>query len=412
MSDKRDDTCVGTLHPDNAVMTNCCEDRSVALAHHWLVAMRGGERVLAALAGMFPNAPIHTLIADWRDEQAPPWAADRIRTSWLQKLTWIPNVQRWALPLLPMAARGLDTADSDLVICSDAATVKAIRTRPDAIKICYCHSPMRYVWDLYDEYRRAAGPLGKLGLSCFARRVRSADRTAAQTVTAFAANSRCVADRIARAYGQPSVVIPPPVETDEPTNGQPAEDFYLVVAEQVAYKRTDLAVEACTRLGRRLVVIGQGPELRRLRRLAGPSVELMGWQPEEVVRDHLRRCRALLFCGLEDFGIVPVEAQAAGRPVIAYEGGGALETVVSGQSGLFFTPRTADALVEAILRFEADGVAWSPEQIRKHAEQFSVARFCERFERFLAWCIEQHDAGGTAQVRSAMNDIEPDAFLR
>lgn len=367
--------------------------------------------MLAVLADMFPDAPIHTLLADWRDAQTFPWPNGRIHVSWLQRLAWIPHVQRRVLPLLPLAARGLNATDSEIVICSDAATVKAIRTRPDAVKICYCHSPMRYVWDLYDEYRGSAGALARIGLTCSAPWVRRADRAAAQTVTAFVANSRCVSDRIARSYGQPSVVIPPPVNTDREVNERSIGDFYLVVGEQVAYKRNHLAVEACTRLGRRLVVIGQGPELDRLRRRAGPTVELMGWQPEDVVRDHMRRCRALLFCGLEDFGMVPVEAQAAGRPVIAYGEGGVLETVVSGRSGLFFTPQTADALVEAIQRFESQGVAWSPLEIHHHAQQFSITRFSERFERFLAWCLDRFDSGGEARLRAAMKDVDRDAFL-
>ena len=383
---------------------------SVALAHHWLMSMRGGEKTLAVLADMFPEAPIYSLLARW-DQLDRPLEPGRVTCSWLQRYAWIPHLQRRSLPLLFPAARSLDASAHEVVICSDAASIKAIRTRPEALKICYCHSPMRYVWDLYDDYYAQAGLTGRLGLRLFAKRVRRADRRAADTVTAFIANSRHVTDRIRRCYDRPSVVIPPPVDTACSCNHLPPEDFYLVVAEQVGYKRTDLAIDACTRLGRPLVVIGTGPLLDEARRRAGPTVRVLGWQNDDVVRDHFRRCRALLFCGQEDFGMVPVEAQAAGRPVIAFGAGGAMETISEGRTGLFFDHQTPESVMETIQRFEAAADLWPAERIREHARKFSIERFRKRFLAFYNWCLARHGEGGPQAVRDAMRSIDLDAFL-
>jgi len=372
--------------------------------------MRGGEKTLAVLAAMFPDARIYTLLARW-DQLDPALRARRIDVSWLQRLVWIPDLQRKALPVLAAAARSLDATAHDVVICSDAATIKAIRTRPDALKLCYCHTPMRYVWDLREAYYASAGPVGRVGLRLFAERLRQADRRAAERVTAFIANSRHVADRVRRSYNRPSVVIPPPVDTDYPPNDQPPEDFYLVVAEQVAYKRTDLAVEACNRLARRLVVIGTGPLLSEMRRRSGRLVRALGWQDDAVVRDHLRRCRAVLFCGEEDFGMVPVEAQAAGRPVIAFKAGGALETVVENRSGIFFDDQQVESVIEAVERFESADSLWTPSQIQAHAAQFSIGRFRQRFGRFYQWCRRRYQTGGPNRVREAMATIDREAFI-
>jgi glycosyltransferase involved in cell wall biosynthesis len=383
---------------------------SVALAHHWLVTMRGGEKALAAIAEAFPSAPIYTLLS--RPEQLEDSLRNRqIITSWLQRFGWISGVQRYALPLLPSAARSLDASNHDVVICSDAAIIKAIRTRDDALKICYCYSPMRYLWDLYDEYYAHSGIMGRIGLKLFAEPVRRADLKAAETVSAFVAISRFVADRIRRAYNQPSVIIPPPGVTDYPPNIEPPEDFYLVVGEHVPYKRNDLAIDACTQAGKRLVVIGGGPLLNAMRTRAGKTVEVLGWQPDTVVRDYMRRCRALLFCGQEDFGIVPVEVQAAGRPVIAYGSGGILETVVEGGSGVFFKEQSVGNLIEALERFETSESLWPSAQIQEHARQFDIGQFHQRFTRFYDWCISIYQASGPGGVRQAMAAVGPDSFL-
>lgn len=381
----------------------------VALAHHWLMSMRGGEKMLAVLAGLFPEAPIYALLAN-RDQLDPGLARRELRLSALQRLNWIPDLQRKALPLLACAARSLDATEFDTVICSDAAIIKAIRTRPDALKICYCHTPMRYVWDLYDDYYRQAGPIGRTGLRLFAERLRRADRQAAETVDLFIANSRCVAERIRRNYGRPSIVIPPPVDVGFPPPVEHPDDYYLVVSELVPYKRVDLAVDACSRLNRPLVVIGTGPLLADLRRRAGSCVRILGWQDDTVVRDHLRRCRAFLFCGQEDFGLTPVEAMAAGRPVIAFRAGGALETVVEDATGLFFDAQTPECLAEAILSFESrlasPGEFWPAARIQEHAQLFSVENFRRRFTDVYEWAVRQYRAGGRQLLTERLCEID------
>lgn len=395
----------------------------IALAHHWLMSMRGGEKLLATLAEMFPDAPIYALLAN-RDQLGASLATRDLRLSPLQRLNWIPNLQRKALPFMARAARALDATDYDVVICSDAAIIKAIRTRSDALKICYCHTPMRYVWDLYGDYYQQSGPIGRLGLRLFAERLREADRQAADSVDVFVANSKCVAERIRRNYGRSSVVIPPPVDVEFPPPVETPDDYYLVVSELVHYKRVDLAVDACTKLNRRLVVIGTGPLMGELRRRAGSCIKMLGWQNDSVARDHFRRCRAFLFCGEEDFGLTPVEAMAAGRPVIAYRAGGATETVVEGGTGLFFDAQTPQHLVDAILRFESvtqpgahpsapggettappDPVRmkraglWPAGRIQEHARSFGAEVFRHRFERFYQQTLQKHHSAGRAGVR-------------
>jgi glycosyltransferase involved in cell wall biosynthesis len=250
-----------------------------------------------------------------------------------------------------------------------------------------------------------------MGLRLSAKHVRRADLDAAASVDVFIANSRHVADRIKRNYGRPSVVLHPPVDVDFPCATPEPGEFYLVLSELVHYKRVELAVDACTRLHRPLVVVGTGPRLNDLRRRAGSCVQLLGWQSDEVVRDHLRRCRALLFCGEEDFGLTPVEAMAAGRPVIAYRAGGATETVLDGRTGLFFDEQTVTQLENAIHRFEqlqsgpptsfnSSGL-WSPAQIQEHAASFSIEAFRLGFERFYRWALEEYRSGGCQSVRAA-----------
>ncbi len=392
-------------------MLEALTHRRVALSHHWLTGMRGGEKTLQHIAELVGEAPLFCLLA------VPELLSDELReraihTSFLDRLPGARRRYRMLLPLMPMAAGRMDLTGYDVVICSDAAVAKGMTCHADALKLCYCHSPMRYVWDLYAEHRREAGRLGGLVLAASVRWLRRWDRTAAETVSAFVANSFNVRNRIRRSYGRASVVIYPPADLiGSPAEADP-EDFYLVVSELVGYKRVDLAVEACTRLKRPLTVIGQGPQMARLRRLAGPTVSLLGYQDDDVVRDHMRRCRALLFCGEEDFGLTPVEAQSFGRPVIAYGRGGACETVLDGRTGLWFHHPSHESVVDAIDRFERSGEPlWPPERIAAHARRFDAARFRERLGRFLEWCLDGHDRDGPAGVARAMESLPADHFL-
>lgn len=354
---------------------------SAVLTHHWLVRPRGGERVLAALCQLAPGAPIYTLVhdpaglgGDW-----PP-----IHTSPLQKLPGAPRHYPKLLPIMNWAARRVRLPPVDLVICSDAAIAKAMRADPRSRVICYCHSPMRYAWDppISAEYARALPwPLRPLW-PLVTRAVRRADLAAARRVDQFVANSRHVAERIRRWYGRESVVIHPPVDLPAAPFVSPGrEAFYLCVGYHVAYKRLDLAIDACQALGRRLVIIGDGPDIRRFesRRARDPqlalNVTLLGWQPPETINDHYRRAAALLFPGEEDFGMVPVEAMAHGCPVIAYGVGGATETVVPGITGVLFREPTAAALADAML--SAERLRFDPRAMYAHALQFSRSRFLE-----------------------------------
>jgi len=269
----------------------------------------------------------------------------------------------------------------DLVLCSDAAIAKAMRADPRSKVVCYCHSPLRYVWDLTDDYRRdVPAPLRPLwGPLC--RRVRAADRRAAERVDLFIANSRHVAKRIKQHYGRDAVVVHPPVDLPTPPTSGPRADFYLCVGYHAAYKRLDLAIEASRRLGRRLVVVGEGPDTARLRTPGNSHVAWLGWQPSSFIEDHYRRAAGLLFPGEEDFGIVPVEAMAHGCPVIAYGVGGATETVIDGQTGVLFEPQTVDSLAVAMGR--AAQIPFNAAIMYQHAEHFGKPRFLQELRAVL-----------------------------
>jgi len=354
---------------------------TAVLTHHWLVRVRGGEKVLQALCELLPGSPIYTLVHD------PIGIGDgwpEVRTSLLQ---WLPGAKKHypkMLALLALAARAVRLPPVDLVVCSDAAIAKAMRPDGRSKVVCYCHSPMRYAWD--EDMRREYGRTLPLALrapflisTALARRI---DARGARRVDQFVANSRHVAERIRRYYGREAMVVHPPVDLPAAPITGAREDFYLCVGHHVPYKRLDLALAACERLDRCLVVIGDGPDVERLRSRAGPVVEWVGWQSASVINDYYRRAAGLLFPGEEDFGIVPVEAMAHGCPVIAYGVGGATETVVDGQTGVLFQPQTADALVAAMQR--ATSMSFDAVVMHRHTQRFSRARFVREMRVVLA----------------------------
>jgi glycosyltransferase involved in cell wall biosynthesis len=391
----------------------------VALVHHWLVAHRGGERVLAEIAALFPDAPIHTLFLD--PAAMPPALARRdVRPSFLDPLR---RHHREALPLHPLGVASLDLRGCDLVVTSDAACVKAVRVPRDALHLCYCHTPMRFAWGdrrLYAEQGvpRALRPLapGLLAL------LRALDRAGARRVDAFATNSAAVADRIRACYGRAATVIPPPVDLDTftPDPSIPREDFYLCVGELVPYKRFDRAIEAFAASGRRLVVVGDGPERDRLRARAAPNVELPGAVSEPALVDLYRRCRAFVVPGEEDFGIAALEAMACGAPVIALAAGGATETVVgpvldaggragvwpAAPTGVLFARGDPRGLAAAVEYFEAETQRIDARACAARAAAFSPRSFRQSFAR---WVGDALSAARGSRARARDSAAPPDS---
>lgn len=360
----------------------------VALVHDWLTGMRGGERCLEVFCELFPEADLYTLL-HVPGSVSPVIENRRVVTSFIQRLPGAERRYRHYLPLFPAAVRAFDLAGYDLVLSSSHAVAKSVRVPPGARHVCYCFTPMRYLWDLYDDYFGArAGLATRVLMPPVAAWLRRWDRATAAGVHHFVAISRFVADRIRRAYGRDADVIYPPVDVSRFRLDETPGEFYLVVSALTPYKRVDLAVEACNRLGRRLLVVGSGPEERRLRALAGPTVELLGWRDDALTAELYARCRALLFPPLEDFGIAPLEAMAAGRPVIAFGQGGARETVVppgegDAPTGLFFDHQTVEDLVDAIRHLESGAIQFEPKALRRRAEGFDRPLFKERMQTYL-----------------------------
>jgi len=362
----------------------------VAIVHYWLVTMRGGEKVVEELCRMYPQADIFTLVCD-REKLSPLLQSKRIFTSFLQRIPGARKHYQKMLPLMPFALESLDLQAYDLVISSESGPAKAIVARPDALHVCYCHSPMRYIWDHYQVYRRDLGRIGKLVMAIAAPPLRMWDVTTAARVDAFVANSAHVARRIRRVYNRDATVIHPPVAVDDFEPVAERGDFYLCAGQLVAYKRVDIAVRAFTEMGKRLVVIGEGAQMAELKKIAGPTIEFLGFQPFAVLKDRLARCRALVFPGEEDFGILPVEAMASGRPVIAFDSGGARETVTSPRFGVMFAEQTSASLSDAVTRFEQREDSFDPVEIRRHAEDYSAAVFQKRMRSFIDDRLRERD---------------------
>ena len=369
----------------------------VALVHDWLTGMRGGEKCLEVLCQAFPDATLHTLIHR-RGATSPSIEAMDIRPSPLQRLPGVHDHYRKLLPLMPLAARSWRPRGVDLVVSLSHCVAKAVRPPRGVPHVCYCFTPMRYAWDGRDAYLEswADRPIRRALAGSLLDGLRRWDRASAARVGHFVAISETIRGRIDRCYGRESRVIPPPVDAEFYTPSvEPREPFYLVVSALVPYKKVDQAVLACTATGRELVVIGSGPERARLERLAGPSVRFLGWQPDEVIRDHYRRCRALLFPGEEDFGIVPVEALACSAPVIALDAGGAAETVAPGVGWLYPTPTPA-ALLAAIDAWEFAGRPHNPALARTHAEGYALPVFRRRLLGHLAEILAGRPGGHEA----------------
>jgi glycosyltransferase involved in cell wall biosynthesis len=365
------------------------QSERVILVHDWLTGMRGGEKVLEVLCRRWPTAPLYTLLHK-RGSCSAAIENRPIVTSFLQSLPRVERYYRYTLPLMPWAVRWPLPA-CDLVFSSSHCVAKGVPVPAGATHLCYCHTPMRYAWHMQDAYFRKGGWRGprKWLAEKILARLRAWDRRTAAGVTHFIANSQIVRQRIRECYGRDAVVIHPPVDTEFYCPAEvERENYYLILSAFAPYKRLDLALEACKKLGRKLVVIGSGQDEKKLRTLAGADIQFLGWQPDAVLRDHLRRCRALLFPGEEDFGIVPVEAQACGTPVIAFGRGGATETVVpwprSGATGVWFDEQTPECLAAGLEQFEQARDGFDPQRLRTHALRFRAERFEEELFGFIA----------------------------
>jgi glycosyltransferase involved in cell wall biosynthesis len=353
---------------------------NTALVHDWLISPIGGaEQVLQELYTLMPS-PIYTLL--WNPQAFLGHMLFNKATvipSVLQRLPWSVRLFRTYLPLFPFAIEQFDLRSYDLIVSSSHCVAKGVLTHPDQIHICYCHTPMRYAWDLSYDYLQGAGFMKRWLL----HHLRGWDVHSSHRVDHFIANSHFVKRRIRRAYGRDAQVIYPPVDTDFFQLGTNRKEFYLTVSRLVSYKKIDLVVEAFARMPHRtLIVIGDGPEMRRICKEATPNVQLLGVQPRSTVRMFYQEARALLFPGVEDFGIAPVEAMACGTPVLALRRGGCVESVVDQGTGLFFNEQTVHAICAAVDRFE-QSTLWEPERIRKHALRFRKERFHEEIHMFL-----------------------------
>jgi glycosyltransferase involved in cell wall biosynthesis len=369
----------------------------IAVVHDWLNGMRGGERVLEAILEVCPAAAIYTLFHQ-RGKVSEFIESHRIVTSWFNEIPGIYRCYRNFLPFFPAAIESLDLSGFDLVISSSHAVAKGIRAG-SATHICYCHTPMRYVWDAEADY--GFGPLRHLAVSAIRNHLRRWDCRTAAKVDHFIANSRFVQQRIEKYYGRTSEIIYPPVDTEffSPSPSTGREDFYLAAGALVPYKRLDLIVEAFNGLKRRLVIAGTGPQLNALRKVAGTNIEFRGWVTDEELRRLYRSARALVMAAREDFGIAAVEARACGCPVIAFGAGGAAETVQDGISGIIFAEQHVEDIVRAVRRFET--MTWPVEQVQRRVEMFSCENFKHRIRKFITERIQTNLDAPVREVQPA-----------
>ncbi len=365
------------------------QNERTALVHHWLLRMAGAERVTEAICNALGSPEIYCLIGD-PSRLSPSLRSRPIQPSFLQRIPGALKHHPYYAGLFPLAIELFDLSEYDLVVSSDASTAKGVITRPEACHICYCHTPMRYVWNLFHQELYRCSPILRPLVALWAHYVRLWDYSAAARVDYFIANSRAVRARIWKYYHRDAHVINPPCDVSRFRVSESQDDYYLCVGRLVGYKRFDLAVEAFNTNGKRLIVAGEGSESARLRRLARGRIDFLKWVTDDQLLELYSRCKALILPGEEDFGIAPVEAQASGRPVIAYGRGGVLDTVVPGKTGLFFLQQTPEHINAAIQQFEDSSKSFDSYAIREHASKFSREIFTQRFLSHVEQCLTEH----------------------
>jgi len=360
--------------------------KKIAIVHEWLVDHWGSEKVVEQILNVYPEAFLFSLIDFLPDHQRGFIKNKNVTTTFIQKLPFAKRAYRNYLPLMPYAVEQLDLSKFDLIISSSHAVAKGVLTNAEQLHICYCHSPIRYAWDLYHQYIDESGL--RKGLKGFFAKValhylRVWDTVSANRVDFFIANSNFVARRIHRAYRRESVTIYPPVSVEKFEIKQGQSDFYLTASRFVPYKKIDLIVDAFSDMpDRKLIVIGDGPDFKKIASNLRPNIRFLGYQEFNVLKDHMQRAKAFVFAAVEDFGITPVEAMACGTPVIALSQGGSFETVIDNRTGVLFEDQTKEALIEAVNKFESLP-KFDPLVIRKHAEKFSNERFRDEFKAFV-----------------------------
>jgi glycosyltransferase involved in cell wall biosynthesis len=370
----------------------------VAVVHDWLPVYAGAERVLEQILAVLPQADLFSLIEFLPPDQRDFLGGRAVKTSFIQRLPFARTRYRNYLPFAPLAVEQFDLREYDVVISSSYVVAKAVLTTPKQLHISYVHSPVRYAWDLYFQYLEEGGL--KRGIRSLVARsilhyLRQYDVSTSNRVDQFIANSAFVADRIAKTYRRDSTVIHPPVDTESFALGTEKDDYYLTVSRLVPYKRIDIIAEAFARLpDRRLLIVGDGPEKERIRAKSGPNVTMLGYQSNEKVLRLMQRARAFVFAAEEDFGIVPCEALSTGTPVIGYGSGGLTETVVEGETGVFFYRQDPDEIMDAVLRFESDEASFHPETVRSSVMRFSEQRFRDAFESYVSTTFDEFQRGG------------------
>jgi glycosyltransferase involved in cell wall biosynthesis len=353
----------------------------LAIVHDYLIQMGGAERVVGVMAETYPGATIFTSVTDI-DRLLPEFSGCRIKNTWLNAVPGVKKHFKKFFLLYPAAFRSLKPVDADVTWISSSGFAKWIRLDRRTTSICYCYTPPRFFWEA-DEYLQleVTNPLLRAGARRALACLQSSDYRCAQKIDHFIAISRCVQERISKYYQRDSHVIYPPVDVERFRVQTEPDDYYLIVSRLVGYKRIDRAVGAFNSLKKPLVIVGDGPDRKRLEKIAGPTIRFLGRTSDEEAKQYLERCRGLIFPGREDFGIAPVEAQGCGKPVVALAAGGALETVVPNETGVFFSHPTEESLVEAVE--QADRIKWSPYRIRANAERFNKGVFVRETEKFI-----------------------------
>lgn len=366
-------------------------DVSVGIVADWLVTFAGAEKVIAEFIKLYPNADIYSVVDFLSDESRKKFYGKEATTSFIQRLPFAKKKYQQYLPLMPLAIEQLDVTGHDIVLSSSHAVAKGVLTGPDQLHISYVHSPIRYAWDFQHQYLREAGLnkglKGKLA-RWFLHKIRIWDYRTANGVDHFIANSQFIARRIKKVYGRDADVIYPPVDVERFTLQENKEDFYFTASRMVPYKRIDLIVEAFSQMpDKKLVVIGDGSEMAKIKSRAGSNIEILGYQPDDVMQDYMRRTRAFVFAAEEDFGITPVEAQASGTPVIAFGKGGVLETIrpygERNATGVFFSEQTAESLINAVRHFDTIKDSILPKDCRENALKFSAQRFHDELDEYI-----------------------------